>query len=66
LRQIIVEDLAQSEAAKHWIDEAVDRNGRLDVLYNNASSVHFAPITRQNAGWLIAAAQNTEINRTVK
>ena len=23
-------------------------------------------LTRQNAGWLIAAAQNTEINRTVK
>jgi len=23
-------------------------------------------VTRQNGGWLIAAAQNTEINRTVK
>jgi hypothetical protein len=23
-------------------------------------------LTRQNDGWLIAAAQNTEINRTVK
>jgi hypothetical protein len=23
-------------------------------------------LTRQNVGWLIAAAQNTEINRTVK
>jgi NAD(P)-dependent dehydrogenase (short-subunit alcohol dehydrogenase family) len=43
-QQSTVEDLAQSEAAKQWIDEAVGQSGRLDVLYNNAASVDCAPI----------------------
>ena len=44
LQLSVVEDLSGSEAAKQWIDEAVGRNGHLDVLYNNAASVHFAPV----------------------
>jgi ketosteroid isomerase-like protein len=33
---------------------------------NARRGVFMFVLTRQNAGWLIAAAQNTEINRTVK
>lgn len=44
LQLSVVTDLAQPEPAKQWIDDAVSRNGRLDVLYNNAASVHFAPV----------------------
>jgi meso-butanediol dehydrogenase/(S,S)-butanediol dehydrogenase/diacetyl reductase len=40
----VVADLTEPAAVKQWIDEAAGRNGRLDVLYNNAASVHFAPI----------------------
>jgi len=40
----IVADLTDRDAAREWIDEAVGRNGRLDVLYDNAASVNFAPI----------------------
>jgi len=40
----VITDLTEPVAAKQWIDEAVNRNGRLDVLYNNAASVHFAPV----------------------
>ena len=36
-QQSIVEDLAQSEAAKEWIDEAVGQSGRLSVPHNNAA-----------------------------
>jgi NAD(P)-dependent dehydrogenase (short-subunit alcohol dehydrogenase family) len=36
-QQSIVEDLAQSEAAKEWIDEAVGQSGHLSVLHNNAA-----------------------------
>jgi meso-butanediol dehydrogenase / (S,S)-butanediol dehydrogenase / diacetyl reductase len=44
LQLSVVPDLADPEAAQHWIDRAAATNGRLDVLYNNAASVHFAPI----------------------
>ena len=34
-------DLADPEAAKRWVDTAIDRWGRIDVLYNNAAGVGF-------------------------
>ena len=44
LQLSVVPDLTDPGAATQWIEDAVNRNGRLDVLYNNAASVHFAPI----------------------
>lgn len=37
-----------------------------DRTQNPRRGVFIFVLTRQNVGWLIAAAQNTEINRTVK
>ncbi len=37
-----------------------------DRAQNPRRGVFIFVLTRQRAGWLIAAAQNTEINRTVK
>lgn len=36
-------DLADREQVTAWINGAVERHGRIDVLYNNASSPKFAP-----------------------
>jgi meso-butanediol dehydrogenase / (S,S)-butanediol dehydrogenase / diacetyl reductase len=44
LQLTVVADLTEPEAVKQWIDDAAGRNGGLEVLYNNAASVHFAPI----------------------
>jgi NAD(P)-dependent dehydrogenase (short-subunit alcohol dehydrogenase family) len=37
-------DIATAAGAKAWIDAAVDRFGRIDILYNNASTTRFTPI----------------------
>ena len=37
-------DLADAEGARRWVEEAASLHGRVDVLYNNASAVRFAPI----------------------
>jgi len=37
-------DLADPDQAAGWIDLAADLHGRIDVLYNNASSPRFGPI----------------------
>ncbi|MDO8364374.1 MAG: SDR family oxidoreductase [Actinomycetota bacterium] len=37
-------DVADDEACQRWVDSAVARHGRVDVLYNNASACVFAPI----------------------
>jgi meso-butanediol dehydrogenase / (S,S)-butanediol dehydrogenase / diacetyl reductase len=37
-------DLGDSDAVKRWIDDAAERFGRIDVLYNNASAARFAPL----------------------
>ena len=37
-------DLSDPEAAKAWVEEAAAVNGRIDVLYNNASSPRFVPM----------------------
>lgn len=37
-------DLSDPAAAKKWIDDGLAKAGRIDVLYNNASAVKFAPM----------------------
>lgn len=37
-------DLGDPQGAKAWIDQAAAVHGRIDILYNNASSCRFAPI----------------------
>lgn len=44
LQLSVIPDLTEPQAAQQWIDAAAARNGRLDVLYNNAAAVHFAPV----------------------
>lgn len=41
-------DLGQREAIDAWINGAVERFGRVDVLYNNASMPKFAPFTQMS------------------
>jgi meso-butanediol dehydrogenase / (S,S)-butanediol dehydrogenase / diacetyl reductase len=36
-------DLADPEAAARWVDDAAERLGGIDVLYNNAAGAGFAP-----------------------
>lgn len=37
-------DLSNLQAANRWIDDGVAEAGRIDILYNNASAVQFAPM----------------------
>src|SRR4051794_25110954 len=37
-------DLSDPDAAKGWIEQGVAKAGRIDILYNNASAVKFAPV----------------------
>ena len=39
-------DLGDSAQTRRWINDVVQRRGRLDVLYNNASLPQFAPSRR--------------------
>jgi NAD(P)-dependent dehydrogenase (short-subunit alcohol dehydrogenase family) len=41
-------DLGDPDVAQAWVEEAVERHGRIDVLYNNASAVRFAPIAEMS------------------
>lgn len=34
-------DLGDPEQARRWVEEAAERHGRIDVLYNNASAARF-------------------------
>ncbi|GAA0364674.1 SDR family oxidoreductase [Actinoallomurus spadix] len=38
-------DLSDADAAREWVEEAVDGLGGIDVLYNNASGWGFAPFS---------------------
>jgi meso-butanediol dehydrogenase/(S,S)-butanediol dehydrogenase/diacetyl reductase len=40
-------DISTAEGAGAWIDAAVERHGRIDVLYNNASRLRFGPFGEQ-------------------
>lgn len=37
-------DLSDPAAATRWIDDGVAKAGKIDILYNNASAVQFAPM----------------------
>ncbi len=37
-------DLLDPDASKRWIDQAAERHGGIDILYNNAAMTRFAPI----------------------
>lgn len=37
-------DLGDHEQARDWVETAVARHGRLDILYNNASAAKFGPV----------------------
>src|SRR5580700_667789 len=37
-------DLGDPDTARGWIEDAAAVNGRIDVLYNNASAARFLPI----------------------
>jgi NAD(P)-dependent dehydrogenase (short-subunit alcohol dehydrogenase family) len=39
-------DLATSAGANAWVAQAMAEHGRIDILYNNASSAKFAPVER--------------------
>jgi NAD(P)-dependent dehydrogenase (short-subunit alcohol dehydrogenase family) len=39
-------DITQPDMARHWVEEAARRYGRLDVVYNNAALELFAPFPR--------------------
>jgi meso-butanediol dehydrogenase/(S,S)-butanediol dehydrogenase/diacetyl reductase len=41
-------DLADPEAAARWVDEAADRLGGIDVLYNNGAGAGFAPFAEMS------------------
>jgi meso-butanediol dehydrogenase / (S,S)-butanediol dehydrogenase / diacetyl reductase len=41
-------DLGDRAAVQNWVDEAVAAYGRIDVLYNNASTPRFAPFGEQS------------------
>lgn len=41
-------DLASAEGAQAWVDAAIDRYGRIDVLYNNASRLRLGAFGEQS------------------
>ena len=38
-------DLADAASATNWIAQGIESAGRIDILYNNASAVQFAPMS---------------------
>lgn len=45
-------DLSSSAAAASWIEEGIAKAGKIDILYNNASAVQFAPMdTATDESW---------------
>jgi meso-butanediol dehydrogenase/(S,S)-butanediol dehydrogenase/diacetyl reductase len=41
-------DVTSEDSVRAWIEDAVARHGRIDVLYNNAGAVRFGPIDTQS------------------
>jgi NAD(P)-dependent dehydrogenase (short-subunit alcohol dehydrogenase family) len=54
-------DLGDPAAAEAWIDEAVALFGQIDVLYNNAAAVRFAPITAPLDDWRFAVRNELDL-----
>jgi NAD(P)-dependent dehydrogenase (short-subunit alcohol dehydrogenase family) len=38
-------DVTEEQAVEDWVSSAAQRHGGIDILYNNASFTHFAPIS---------------------
>ncbi|HWD70681.1 MAG TPA: SDR family NAD(P)-dependent oxidoreductase [Solirubrobacteraceae bacterium] len=41
-------DVTDEASVAAWVQRAVDRHGRVDILYNNAGAVRFGPIEQQS------------------
>lgn len=51
-------DLSIQEDIEQWVAEAVERHGRIDVLYNNASLPRFAPFAQTSDEDYLFTIQN--------
>lgn len=51
-------DLGKRDEVSKWIDSAVKKYGRIDVLYNNASLPRFAPFEAQSDSDYVFTIQN--------
>jgi NAD(P)-dependent dehydrogenase (short-subunit alcohol dehydrogenase family) len=50
-------DVTDEDSVAAWIEAAVARHGRVDILYNNAGAVRFGPIDQQSfADWRFTLA----------
>ncbi|HZO35609.1 MAG TPA: SDR family NAD(P)-dependent oxidoreductase [Solirubrobacteraceae bacterium] len=55
-------DLSLEESNQQWIDTAIEKYGRLDVLYNNASRATFGPIEELTAEtWRFTIANELDL-----
>lgn len=41
-------DLSESAQATRWVEDAAAAHGRIDILYNNASTARFAPVAEMS------------------
>ncbi|HET9093917.1 MAG TPA: SDR family NAD(P)-dependent oxidoreductase [Solirubrobacteraceae bacterium] len=50
-------DVTDEPSVAAWVRRAVDRHGRIDILYNNAGAVRFGPVEQQSfADWRFTLA----------
>ena len=54
-------DLGDADAAQSWITSVVGQFGRIDVLYNNAASVRFAPLSSDLDTWRYAVRNELDL-----
>ena len=54
-------DLGDPIAAQAWIDKTVERFSQIDVLYNNAAAVRFAPLTSEIENWRYAVRNELDL-----
>ncbi len=45
---VVPVDLGNPEQARRWVQDAAAEHGRVDVLYNNASSARFGPVAEMS------------------
>ena len=54
-------DLGDPDAAEAWVSSAVEAFGRIDILYNNAASVRFAPLLSGIDNWRFAVRNELDL-----
>ena len=54
-------DLGDPQAAESWIGSVVQQFGEIDVLYNNAASVRFAPLSSEIDNWHFAVRNELDL-----